>query len=590
MRAWKYLLLGLWSFCALFASPAPQFNPEKDIKLSLEKGHIVVGVPQHVHIKKSFVSAQLVSKPGTLNVGPLPDTKVKDELDEEIYPGTFRIPIKGKDLTGMVKIEVSYQPCTEGEGGSCYPPTSQVMTVKASDIPGATVAQPAETPKATAATAEPTKLEADPQEKAAPAAKEGEKTAEKAPEKKEENTGAFWLLLTAFGAGLATSLTPCVYPMIPITMAILGAKGGGMLKGFLLSVALVLGMAVTYTILGVAAARAGSTFGSFAQSPYFLIPVSIIFTAMAFSLFGAFEIQLPQSLQSKLQGEGPRKGYGGAFITGMVLGPLAAPCAGPFVVSLLFEIGKRGNVALGGLAFFIFALGMGVLFLVVGTFSAGLPRSGNWLTRLKYIMGAVIVGFAVWNVRLVIPEWSSYGFWALVMFLAAAIFGAFEAAEDLTARFLKALAIFFLAVGLLLGIRSVELGLDLNLLPKGGAIAEKKEAHAGAELWFTHEYEKAQEKAKADGKLVLVDTFSAWCAACKELDHKTWPDPEVVEWLKQNAVPVRIDTEAVRKDLKDTLGIQAYPTIILLKPDGTELRRTTGFLPPKKMIKFLEGK
>ncbi len=586
MRAWKLLFLSLWSFITLLANPAPAFNPEKDIKLSVEKGQIVVGVPQHVHIKKSFVSAQLVSKPGTLEVN-LPATKVKDELDEEIYPGTFRIPIKGKDLTGMVKIEVSYQACTEGDGGSCYPPTSQVMTVKASEIPGITVgeaAQGTEAPKVEAASVSPEK--APEPSKAQTQAKAGET----APEKETENTGAFWLLLSAFGFGLATSLTPCVYPMIPITMAILGAKGGGMLKGFLLSVALVLGMAVTYTALGVAAALAGSTFGGFAQSPWFLVPASLIFAALAFSLFGAFEIQLPQGLQSKLQGDGPRKGYGGAFITGMVLGPLAAPCAGPFVASLLIEIGKRGNVALGGLAFFIFALGMGVLFMLVGTFSAGLPRSGDWLTRLKYIMGTVILGFAIWNLRFILPEWSSYGLWALVMFLAASVFGIFDTAEDLTARFLKALAIFFLAVGLLLGLRSIELGLDLNLLPKGGAAAETKAAHAGAELWFTHDYEKAQAKAQKDGKLVLVDTFSEWCAQCKELDHKTWPDPEVVAWLEKNAVPVRIDTWAVRKDLGKSMEITAYPTIVLLKNDGTELRRTTGFLPPKDMLKFLEGK
>ena len=173
--------------------------------------------------------------------------------------------------------------------------------------------------------------------------------------------GLLLALLLVFLAGMGASLTPCVFPMIPITMAIIGAKGGGKAKGFALSATLVLGMAVTYTTLGVLAAKSGAAFGAFAQRPGFLIPVSLLFAVFALSLFGAFELALPAGLAARLQGDGSRKGFGGAFLMGLVLGPLSAPCVGPVIGAVLVAIAQQGDVWLGGLQLFVFALGMGCL-------------------------------------------------------------------------------------------------------------------------------------------------------------------------------------------------------------------------------------
>jgi thiol:disulfide interchange protein DsbD len=592
MRAITPFFLSLALAVTAWAQRAdPSFDPLKDVSLRFEKGAVVVGVPAGAHLKASFMTVAKKAGPGTLKMGKLPPTMAKDEIGDGIWHGQVRVPVSGEGLSGTVTLQVTYQPCTEGEGGVCYSPTTRSLDVKASDIP---VSLPAAKPEAGAA-AKPAVLPIEkekgmeiPKVEAAPAATPSfpmAQTVTSAPA--PERSGLLWSLLLVFLAGMGASLTPCVYPMIPITMAIVGAKGGGRVRGFALSAVLVLGMAVTYTTLGVLAAKSGAAFGAFAQKPAFLIPVSLLFAAFALSLFGAFEIALPSSLAARLQGDGSRKGFGGAFLMGLVLGPLSAPCVGPVIGAVLVGIAQQGNVWLGGLQLFVFSLGMGVLFMVVGTFSAGLPRSGEWLTRFKQIMGLVVLGFAAWNVRLVVPAWANFAMWTVVMLAGSAVFGVFEAAEALVGQLRKGFAILLLALGVLLGVRAVETFLAVELLPRGAAAAAAKEEHAG---WLEQDLEGALVKAKAEHKLVLVDIYAEWCAQCKELDEKTWPDAGVKQWLAQNAVAIRIDTDARRKDLATKLQIRSYPTVLLLDAEGRELRRLLGFEKPATMKAWLEGK
>ena len=534
-----------WLLLACGLSGAAQFDPAKDVALALQSGALVVTVPPGAHLKAAFMAVALQpGTPGSLKAGPLPPTTAKDELGDGIWHGRVAIPLSGQGLPPAVDLVVTYQPCTEGVGGVCFPPQDRTLRVNSADIPSAAQPAPAPAPRS-----------------------------------------LFWLFLGAFGFGLAASLTPCVYPMIAITMAIIGAKGGGKARGLALSAALVAGMAVTYTALGVLAAVTGAAFGAFAQSPGFLIPVSVLFALFALSLFGAFEIRLPEALQSRLQGSGARRGLAGAFAMGLVLGPLSAPCVGPFIGTALVAIAQDGRVLLGAGLLFTFALGMGVLFMAVGVFSAALPRSGDWLERLKHFMGLVVLGFAVWNVRLVVPGWLGYALWSATLLLAAPVLGAFRPAETLASGFGKGLGFLALALGLLLGLRSVSTGLDLPLLPGAGQAQEPAKALQG---WMEQDLEAALAQAKATGKPVLVDTYADWCAQCKELDETTWPDPQVAAWIRDNAVAVRIDTYKIRKDLATRLNILSYPTVILLDGDGKEQRRLLGFQKPAEMLKFLK--
>ncbi|WP_243322727.1 cytochrome c biogenesis protein CcdA [Geothrix sp. SG200] len=580
MRFLKSLFCSVLLAATAWAQKAdPSFDAIKSVSLAFQKGAVVLTVPPGAHLKASFMEVAKKGGAGTLKVGPLPATDAQDEIGDGVWHGTVRIPLRGESLSGTVNLEVTYQPCTEGEGGVCFPPTTRTLEVRASEIPAAAPAVvPAEKPAVS-----PVEKTAEP---ATPAASPSPAAQAAAPAPVSEHSGLFWSLLLVFLAGMGASLTPCVYPMIPITMAIVGAKGSGKARGFALSAMLVLGMAVTYTTLGVLAARSGAAFGAFAQKPAFLIPVSLLFAAFALSLFGAFEIALPQGLALKLQGDGSRKGFGGAFLMGLVLGPLSAPCVGPVIGAVLVGIAQRGDVFMGGLQLFVFALGMGVLFLTVGTFSAALPKSGDWLTRFKQGMGLVVLGFAAWNVRLVVPDWANFAMWTVVMLAGAAVFGAFEAAAGLVGQLRKGFALLMLALALLLGVRTVETFLKVDLLPKGGAAAVADE-HAG---WMEQDLEGALAKARAEKKLVLVDIYAEWCAQCKELDEKTWPDASVKQWMAQNAVPIRIDTDAKRKDLAAKLQIRSYPTVLLLDADGRELRRILGFQKPESMKAWLEGK
>lgn len=534
-----------WFLLACTVCAGTRFDPLKDVTVALQDGAVIVTVAQGAHLKASFMTVALKpGTPGSLQVGPLPPTDAKDELGDGIWHGRVAIPVTGTGLPAAVDLVVTYQPCTEGDGGVCYPPKEQTLRVNGADIPS-------------------------------PGAPSG-----------PGRRNLFWLFMAAFGFGLAASLTPCVYPMIAITMAIIGAKGGGRARGLALSAALVAGMAVTYTALGVLAAVTGAAFGALAQSPGFLIPVSILFALFALSLFGAFEIRLPERLQARLQGS-PRRGLAGAFAMGLVLGPISAPCVGPFIGTVLVAIAQDGRVLLGAALLFTFALGMGVLFMAVGVFSAALPRSGDWLVRLKQGMGLVVLGFAVWNVRNVLPGWLELALWSLTLLLAAPILGAFRPAESLATGFSKGLGFLALALGLALGLRGVEAGLDLSLLPVAGSPSQS--APRALQGWLEQDLETALAQAKAAGKPVLVDTYADWCAQCKELDETTWPDPQVSAWIQANAVAVRIDTDKTRKDLAPKLGILSYPTVLLLDSDGKELRRILGFQKPAEMLKFLKG-
>lgn len=535
-------LIGLLCGLALSAQKARPLDPVKDVSVLLRDSAVVVEAPAGAHLKGAFMAVKpKEGTPGMLEVGPLPPFTGKDELGDGIWRGPVAIPVKGRDLPAEVELVVTYQPCTEGEGAVCYPPTDQVLKAKADALTGMPRPEP--------------------------------------------RRNLFWSFLAVFAFGVAASLTPCVYPMIPITLVVVGAKGGGRLRGFLLSLSLVLGMAVTYSALGVLAARSGAAFGAFAQHPAFLVPVSLLFALFALSLFGAFEIRLPSVLQARLQG-GPRKGFLGAFVMGLVMGPISAPCVGPVVGTVLLGIATQGQVVLGALQLFTFALGMGVLFLAVGTFSASLPRSGEWLATLKHLLGLVALGFAVWNVRFLGPVWLQPALWAIVLLLGAGVLGVFRPAEGLLPSLRKGLGLACLVLGLLLGVRAAEAGLGLTLLPGPSALREP-EAEAWRRAWMENDFEGALARAKADRKLVVVDVWAEWCAACKELDEKTWPDPRVADWLGRNAVAVRVDTDRVRKDLEQGLRILGYPTVLVLDADGTILRRQEGFQKPEAMLAFL---
>jgi thiol:disulfide interchange protein DsbD len=217
-------------------------------------------------------------------------------------------------------------------------------------------------------------------------------------------------LLVVFLGGLALNLTPCVYPMITITVSYFGGAGEqrSLGRAFLSALVYCAGIVLTYSTLGLVAALTGSLFGSLLQSPVVLVGIALLLVALALSLFGLYEIQPPQALLQRATGLSSKAGFIGVFFLGAMMGIIAAPCLAPFVVALLAFVGQTGNPWIGWWLFFVFACGLGVPYLVLGTFSGlltRLPKSGTWMVWVKRVFGVGLVGVAFWLVQ---PLWSKH--------------------------------------------------------------------------------------------------------------------------------------------------------------------------------------
>ncbi|HMY59189.1 MAG TPA: cytochrome c biogenesis protein CcdA, partial [Pseudomonadota bacterium] len=208
--------------------------------------------------------------------------------------------------------------------------------------------------------------------------------------------------LLAFLGGVATSLTPCVYPLIPITIGLFGAREAPRAQALGLAACYVGGIAATYTTLGLVVGLVGGQFGTFMTSPWVIVPVAVFFLLMAASMFGAFELSLPNELQGKLSqvgGQGPI----GAFLMGLVAGIVAAPCTGPPLAALLLFVSTQRSVLLGGSLLFVYAIGMGMLFFAIAGFALKLPKSGAWMDGVKAVFGVVMIVAALYYLRNVVP-------------------------------------------------------------------------------------------------------------------------------------------------------------------------------------------
>ncbi len=403
----------------------------------------------------------------------------------------------------------------------------------------------------------------------------------------EALTSGSWglALLFVFVAGLLTSLTPCVYPMIAITVSIFGAsQAKSKLHGAGLSTMYVLGMCALFTPLGVMAGLTGQVFGSALSSPWIVFPLAILFMAMAASMFGAFELNLPPSLQNRLAqmgGLGPK----GAFVLGLVGALIAAPCTGPVLTLLLGWIGQTRNAAFGGLAFFVYALGVGLLTWIVGTFAIGLPKSGRWLEWVKSFFGIVMIGAALWFARDFIgighlvertPQWIA----AAAVLLAVGIgIGAVHLSYHGATKGTLARK----STGVLL---SVAGGLGLALWLNAPPVLPP-----GAEIAWMDDYEAAREMARHEGKPLLVDFGASWCGACQELERDTFSDHRVVTEA-QRFVPVHVDLSpgqdiAHGNRLLASYRQQGLPLVVMHDSTGEEAARVTSFVEAERMLQLM---
>ena len=382
----------------------------------------------------------------------------------------------------------------------------------------------------------------------------------------------------AYAAGLATALTPCVYPMIVITVSVFGARDvKSRAHAALLSACFVAGMVVLFTGLGLAAALTGSLFGAALGSLWVAVPMAGMMVAFALSMFGAFEIGLPASWQTRLSEVGGG-GYAGAFLLGTVSSLIAAPCVGPVLGLLLPWIGTRGDLALGGAAMLAYALGLGTLFFLVGTFAMSLPRSGRWMQSVKGFFGVLMLASALYILRPWLPLYGGLerSWLTLGVALGALAVGLLLGATQLS-----------LSVGS--GTRGLRHGLGVGLAAIGAItfVGYLEAAPASAtEIHWRHDLEQARAEAKATGRPMVVDFGAKWCAACGELERITFASPDVIAEAER-FVPVKVDlttNEAPATDWLAGYRAQGLPLVVLHDADGREVSRVTQFVEATKML------
>jgi thiol:disulfide interchange protein DsbD len=405
--------------------------------------------------------------------------------------------------------------------------------------------------------------------------------------------GAVVALGASYLFGLATSLTPCVYPMIAITVSVFGAKEAkSRWQGALLSLTFVMGIVSLFTPMGVVSAMTGKGFGSALGNPWIVGAIALIFGTLATSLFGAFELALPASLNNRLSGVGGA-GYRGAFLLGLVCGLVAAPCVGPFLFGLLGWIATTRNVALGSAAMALYGLGLGTLFFVVGTFAVNLPKAGAWMMGVKWIGGVCLAYMALAYIRDALPRETLlkvahpdmvYGIVGMVVLAGGlALGGTHVAAERRRSPFAHLSKPMKLA-SIVPAIAGLFMVLSWHQVSTASA------SPAGALRWETSE-QAAIQRASEEHKPILIDFGATWCGACKELEEKTFPDPKVrAEGARFVALHVDAsddDDPTVAKVRQKYHATEGLPVVVLLDSQGQEAKRFTEFVPPDRFAAAL---
>jgi thiol:disulfide interchange protein DsbD len=406
--------------------------------------------------------------------------------------------------------------------------------------------------------------------------------------------GETWLLIASFfGFGLLLSFTPCVLPMVPILSGIIVGQGHKVTRahGLLLSGSYVLGMALTYALAGIAAGLSGAMLAAALQNPWVLGAFAAVFVALALSMFGFYELQLPSSLQSKLAGASERMHgghYAGVFGMGVLSALIVGPCVAAPLAGALLYISQSGNAALGGGALFAMALGMGLPLLVVGA-SAGalLPKAGPWMETVKRFFGVMLLAVAIYLLSPVLPVPAQMLAWSTLLILTAIHLRALDPLPPHAqgfARFSKGIGVIALLAGAAFLVGALSGGRDVLQPLSGLRGSTAGAAVAGVPAGFQRVSSNAELDAAiaaAAGKTVMLDFYADWCVSCKEMERYTFTDPAVQSRL---AGMVKIQADVTTGTPEHRALLQRFrlfgpPGIVFFDPAGREIQglRVIGF-------------
>lgn len=389
-----------------------------------------------------------------------------------------------------------------------------------------------------------------------------------------ESSGLLLSLFIVFMGGLALNLTPCVYPLIPITIGYFGGQSEGSTKRLaMLGALFVLGMALMYSVVGVITSLTGAIFGALLQNPIvILVIVGILFT-LSLSMFGVYEFQLPSSLVNKAGGA--KGGLFGAFFMGLTMGIVAAPCIGPFVLGLVTVVAAKSDPLYGFLMFFVLALGLGLPYFLLAIFSGkikSLPKAGMWMESVKHIFGIILLGMAVYFLLPILP--SPFKEYLLPGFMVLA--GIYLLFFEKVSENLKS----FRLVKNVLAVLIISLAVYFIIPEKQESVAWQK---------FT---QSEFSTALAGNEKVIIDFYADWCIPCKELDKFTFSDAEVIK-KSQGFKTFKADmTKSLSPEveaLKNEFTIIGVPTVLIIDSKGKEVARVTGFVDAEEFLAIMAG-
>ena len=501
----------------------------------------------------------------------LPAGEIKDDANfgkQEVYHRDFQASLKLSAPTEKLTLLASYQGCSEK--GLCYAPIKNTLTVAFDPIATAAPSAPATSPSINNEAESSTQL---------------------------LKSGQVWLSITGFFfAGLLLSMTPCVLPMIPILSSIIVGQhsvnnAAAKWHGFSLSLAYVLGMALSYALAGVAAGLTGNLISQALQNPWVLGSTAVLFVLLAGSMFGLYELKLPQRFEDQML-QTTNKIKGGRFIGVFVMGALSAlivsPCVAAPLAGALIYIGQTHDVLLGGLGLFALGLGMGVPLLLIGA-SAGslLPKTGDWMNGVRHFFGLVMLAMATWLISPLLTVAWQLGLWSILLIITAVYHKALDRlAEQAShgARLSKGVAVILLLLGvaLLVGALSGSKSLTQPL----DALINKSASNAASTHALVFERVKSVAElearlANSQGRPVMLDFYADWCVACKELEQFTFSDKKVQQLLKDTVLlqaDVTANSDADRALLK-RFGLYGPPGMAFFNGRGQEMPslKTVGF-------------
>ncbi len=522
--------------------------------------------------------------------------------DMMVFHQSFQVEVAliNKHTTPQnIVLEATYQGCSDN--GLCYPPIVKEIKLL---LPAASTKSTAPNlPKIPTTLIAPAQTEASvvPAIVAPARGNEPSENSQIAQVFKEQS---FWFVVAFFfGAGLLLALTPCVFPMIPILSGIIVGRGHHITKmhGFLLSLAYVLGMAVTYAAVGVAAGLSGSLLSTALQTPLVLGSFAAVFVLLSLSMFGFYELQLPSALQSKLSGTSNKLHGGhlsGVFVMGALSAIIVSPCVAAPMAGALLYISQTHDAVLGGVALFTLAIGMGVPLLLIGA-SAGalLPKAGAWMESIKNIFGVMMLAVAIWLISSMLPISVVMMLWAALLILSAVYLHALDALAHNSNgwhKLRKGIGIIVLLLGVSLLIGALSGARDI--LRPLGALSGGQVSNQATQLKFERVRNIAELDARiaqVPGKIVMLYFSADWCVSCKELENNTFADAGVQAQLK-NTLLLKIDMTANNAD--DKALLQRYqlfgpPAILFFNREGKELAdyRVIGYQNAEQFLKRIKG-